>query len=469
MITFVTLAAQRTLQGIGMKNPFTNIITILFTLLTIGFAHSASQSSSNSSQPNKSEPKPELKIVITKSTNNHWHLSYRLNKPAKRLSFIRNPDNSRITRWQPISKDFEIIYKNNKEYIVRKDAKAFDLTEFTLTPTYKPLAKDYGPFSPYSNGGLTFHSGRFFACINECDNDLNQWHLTLYIPKGEHLIANNNIYTDSYSWIGSNSGQNIYVGKQKPIKTDSVIAIIDPALPNVIKDSLGKDIPKLMNYFEKHLGNLQGDKPTLFASYAKVAGHSSQGGTLPGQIFMHWNINTLEERVKDKNYAYKTLWFFAHEIAHYFQGNGQSMLSNNRADSWIHEGNADYLAALALNEVYPHTKDYVNEKVASFEHYCVEGLNKMALKDAADNSNFALFYTCGFFINQTLDRALKTNGSDIYTLWKNTQNAVKQGAPRGSETFLSLAEQKTSKALIDNIKSFINSKLENPKQALNKL
>ena len=443
------------------------LVTSLFTSTNI---HALEQPIDNTQQS-------QVQIIvdkINKPTQSQWTVSYQLNKPAKQLGFMRNPDDSRTKRWQSLSDDFQIIRKDEKEYITRKDGQAFSRADFFLTPTYKHLTKGYAPFSPFSDGGRLFHSGRLFTCINECDGILNRWHLTLNIPKDEHLIANSNIYKNTYSWIDSNSGQNIYVGKQKPVETESFITVIDPALPDVIKDSLGKDIPKLINYFEKHLGKLKGDKPTLYASYAKVAGHSSQGGTLPGQIFMHWNMNNLEERVKDKSYAYKTLWFFAHEIAHYFQGdgnqgNGQSILSNDRADSWIHEGNADYLASLALNEVYPHTQNYVNKKIRGLESHCIKGLTKMPLTDAAQNNAFGLYYSCGFFINQTLDRAIKANGADIYTLWKDTQNAVQQGAPRGSETFLSLAEQKTSKDLIDNIKSFINSKLENPKQALNEL
>ena len=48
------------------------------------------------------------------------------------------------------------------------------VVKFTLTPTYRHLSKDYAPFSPFSDGGLLFHSGRFFACADECadsDND----------------------------------------------------------------------------------------------------------------------------------------------------------------------------------------------------------------------------------------------------------------------------------------------------------
>ena len=56
---------------------------------------------------------------IEKSNEGIWSVKYDVNRPIKRLAFIRNPDKSRIERWQPIHSAFEIIFQDNKEVIVK--------------------------------------------------------------------------------------------------------------------------------------------------------------------------------------------------------------------------------------------------------------------------------------------------------------------------------------------------------------
>ena len=226
-------------------------------------------------------------INIVKSELGKWTLSYKAAHEVNRLGFVRNPDQSRIERWQPVSDEFSIRYIAGKEYILRKDGNSFSQVQLTLTPTYKHLSKDYGPFSPFSDGGILVYSGRLFACMEACDASINSWNISLTVPDDEHIIVNGKVHSSFAKWQDNDSGKNVYIGKQKPILTDSVIAVIDSGLPKEIKVSLNEDIPKLMSYFEKRLGKLGGSKPTLFASYANIDGTSSQGGTLPNQIFMH--------------------------------------------------------------------------------------------------------------------------------------------------------------------------------------
>jgi len=220
-------------------------------------------------------------ISILKSRDGKWTLTYQTHKPASRLSFVRNPDNSRIERWKPITSDFEIVSIENQEYLIKKDGSNFNKVSLLLTPTYKHLSKDYAPFSPYSSDGSLIYTGRLFACIDTCRDEVNQWQLSMQVPEGEHMIVAGKVLTGATSWIDTDDGMNVYVGSQKPIETQNVIAVIDHGLPERIKRSLDTDIPKLMNYFEQRLGEIKGVKPTLFASYANIDGHSSQGVVTP--------------------------------------------------------------------------------------------------------------------------------------------------------------------------------------------
>jgi hypothetical protein len=410
---------------------------------------------------------------ITKSSKGIWTVNYEIDQAVKRLAFIRNPDKSRIERWHPVSAEFEIYYENEKEYIAKKNRSTFDKVAFTLTPTYKHLSKDYAPFSPFSDGGMLFHSGRLFTCIDSCKNEINSWKFTLTIPNDEHVILNGKLLKSTAHWLDSDDGTNVYVGKQEPIETDAFIAVIDIGLPAKIQTSLSADIPKMMAYFEKKLGKLPNDtKPMLLASYAMVKGHSSQGGTLPNQIFMHWNKDDLNTSVQNEKFLNDTLWFFGHEAGHLFQRADINLLADNPNQSWIHEGHADMLAADVLNTLYPRARNYVDAKITRMKNSCAKGLKEFALVDAAKIGQFGYYYTCGMVIHQAIEQVfIKQNQSEhsAYAVWNNFRLAVQKGKEVGQKTFLDTADKLTKHKISEKIITFISSKHETPESIITDL
>jgi len=411
-----------------------------------------------------------IDISIVKSKDGRWTLTYQAHKPASRLSFVRNPDYSRIERWQPKTSDFEIVSIENQEYLIKKDGSSFTEVSLNLTPTYKHLSKGYAPFSPYSDGGALIYTGRLFACINTCLDEVNQWQFSMQVPEGEHIIVDGKVLKEVASWTDRNDGKNIYVGSQQPIETENVIALVDSGLPEKIKHSLNSDIPTLMNYFEQRLGKLEGVKPTLFASYANVDGHASQGGTLPNQIFMHWDLNNLNEKIKDNKFLNDTIWFFAHEVAHLYQTSSKVDIYGERYESWLHEGHADWLAALALLKLYPETSDYVTHKINRSEAHCSTGLSDFPLIEAANEGRFDLYYTCGLLIHKAIDLTLQKNGDrDIYSLWVDFRKQAEKDNRKRSEIFLLSTEKWASKKFVNKIREIIEKKLSNPEESLNQI
>lgn len=406
-------------------------------------------------------------IAIEKSNYGQWTVSYKLHRPASRLSFIRNPDDSRTKRWHSETSEFEIVSIGNHEYIVRTDGKDFTEVSMRLTPTYTHLPKDYAPFSPYSEHGVLIHTGRFFACIDECSDNVNEWFFTLKVPENEHMIVNGKVLKDATSWKDSNNGMNIYVGSQKPVETQNVISAIDNGLPESMKRSLDSVIPELMNYYESRLGKMGGAKPTLFASYANTSGHSTQGGTLPNQIFMHWDLNNLHDKVNDDAFLNDTVWFFAHEVAHLYQRADNKSISAKKSESWLHEGHAEWLAASALLEVFPDKNEYVANKVNKLKTECSRGLTEFSLVEVADKGRIDLHYSCGLLIHQAIDLELEKSGKrDIYLLWVYFRESVGKGNEEASDVFLSLTETWTSKAFVKNIEQVLEGKLASPEESL---
>ncbi|MBD3586476.1 M1 family metallopeptidase [Salinimonas sp. HHU 13199] len=407
-------------------------------------------------------------IAIEKSNQGEWTVTYKMQKPAARLSFIRNPDDSRTKRWQPESPGFEIVYVDNHEYIVRTDSTDFTEVSVRLTPTYQHLPKDYAPFSPYSDGGVLIYTGRLFACIDTCSNNVNRWKFSMSVPENEHIVMKGQVQTGKARWIDTNEGMNIYVGSQQPIETPNVIAVIDPGLPETIRRSLDADIPELMTYFESKLGKLQGTKPMLFASYANTAGHSSQGGTLPNQIFMHWNVNNLDKQVEDDSFLNDTIWFFAHEVAHLYQWNNKAGFNGEQHESWLHEGHAEWSAASALQELFPEKGNYVTTKIANASSQCSKGLLETSLVEAASEGRFDLYYSCGLLIHQAIDAQLEKSGKrDSYSLWADFRKRAGKGNEEASDVFLSLTETCTSKTFVKKIERILEGKLASPEESLN--
>ncbi|WP_444918897.1 hypothetical protein [Microbulbifer sp. JMSA003] len=412
-------------------------------------------------------------IAIEKQGDKLWKLTYQMDRPASRISFVRNPDASRIKRWKSVSPEFELVSMDGEEFLVRKDRSSFEHIEIYLTPSYISLPKDYAPFSPYSDGGSLIYTGRFFACIDNCDDKVKAWRITMQVPPGEHMIINGKINVGTASWIDRDNGMNVYVGTQEPINTASVVAVIDNGLPEKLRLSLESDIPRLMSYFEQRLGALSGTKPSLYASYANVDDNSWQGGTLPHQVFMHWNMNELDGKFSDPNFINETIWFFAHEVAHLYQQGSETGLYGDANESWLHEGNADWLAALALLDLYPESSKYVSNKIKAFKESCTKGVKEIPLVEAANRGRFDLYYSCGLLIHRAIDLFLQsenTDPSNIFSMWSSFRQEVEGGGEKGADTFLVLLSQREGAAeLVNSIELLLDGKPSSVGVALDQL
>jgi hypothetical protein len=404
-----------------------------------------------------------IDTTINKDNNNHWTVAYSTSQPVKRIAFVRNPDASRVQRWTIADQDLEIVLDDGKEYIVSKTKPLFQTATLSLTPSYKHLPKDYAPFSPFSDGSTLIHSGRLFACENSCDDQLNEWKITLNAPKDDYIIVDGKSHRANISWLDSANGQNIYVGHQKPLVTDSFITVIDAGLPGQIKTSLQTDIPKMMSYLESNLRKLPvGQKPSLFASYAKVDGTSVQAGVLPNQIFIHWNRNNLEKQVGNQRFINDLLWTFAHEAGHFYQQFADLSLADN--DSWIHEGHAEMLAFDTIKYLYPKSEQFLAAKENEFKRLCAAGLSQTTLNDAAQVGMFPLYYSCGFLIQQAIENARNTKNHQhsAYALWNSYLDKRNKDNKTARMSFLDAITELTNKKLAEKINRFVSLRHAEP-------
>ena len=70
---------------------------------------------------------------------------------------------------------------------------------------------------------------------------------------------------------------------------------------------------------------------------------------------MHWYGEKAIEKL-DQN---ATFWFFAHEVAHLYQGRAGNVEA--LADAWLHEGSAELFASISYSEIHGNHKIYLSK------------------------------------------------------------------------------------------------------------
>ena len=398
-------------------------------------------------------------------TSDEWLIAYSASTPTQKIAFLSTPSEARTTRWRPVNTAFEVVFEDHQELIRRKDGLVFDYVQLSLTPTYTHLPKAYAPFAPFSDGGALIHTGRLFACLDFCSDDANGWKITVEVEENSHFIANGKINYQSASWLGYNDGQYVYIGEQMPIDEPTFMALIDTELPHDIKVEINHTLPKLMAFFESKLGQHNNDvKPMLFASYSNTPGTDTQGGVLPNQVFIHWDMDNLDERLQNKNFIPTTLWMFAHEAAHFFQDS--KSLVNNKSASWIHEGNAEWLAALALREFSPETiEPFIENKMNEAKKGCAKALVNYPLIDAAKHGQYRAYYQCGMLIHSLIDlkaRELSQGKYSIFDIWNNFKQQSLRTGTNGAKGFWLAAEPYIPSDMLKKLKRLTTDKITSP-------
>ena len=380
-------------------------------------------------------------ITLREDSAGVWTAEYRLAAPARRIVFLRNPNDWRVREWTPTDPDFAIVHIEGESAIVRKDGRAFASVAARLPARYVGLPKDYAPFSPFSDGGVLIYTGQFHACP-EAATCGDVWRMRIEPIGGSRIIADGSSRPAPAEIESRNSGANIYAGSGEAIETPHVVALIDPGLPEAVSALLSELLPRYMDYFAAAFGGLSA-KPALFVSLDPAppagTGLSSQGGTLPGQIFMHFYGEGWRDAPASSFEGFLP-WFFAHEAAHLYQSEGIEA-PFAMAASWIHEGGADALAARALTEIGGANADYVTKRVKASLDQCANELRllEQPLNAAGEAGRFDAYYACGLLIHLAIDadvRRASGGARSLLDVWKAYIAKLRGGEAGGQGSFL---------------------------------
>ncbi len=376
-------------------------------------------------------------IDITARGRDAWTVEYRLPSQVAELAFARSPDDSRGKAWTAPA-GFEFAYANDVELLRRMDGAPFDIVTLQAPPVYRYLPKDYAPFSPFGDGGMLVHSGRFFACGGPCpDNAL--FAMSLTNTGAGRILLDGTDRGRTVAWTDTESGRNVYVGDAEPVETPDFIAVIDASLPNEIREQLGAQFPQLMHIYAERLGAVSA-RPMMFVSYDLShpgGGWGRQGGVLPDQVFMHFYGSVWPEEMQKDGFVEDLTWHFAHEAAHIYQ---RQILATDEGSAWIHEGAAEAFAYLVLRD---RASTHSDAAVASARAACEEQLDGRAINTAISAGTFDAAYSCGLLLNLDIDAGLKAAGvSDgLFAAWRAWMADVEGGGAATQATYLEALER----------------------------
>ena len=182
----------------------------------------------------------------------------------------------------------------------------------------------------------------------------------------------------------------VLFGQTRIKEAERIVTVADPRLPAWISAAIEGWAPGVADYYARRLGPGQTDRPTIMASWGgPTPGLQSMGGSvLPGLIVMSFEGIGNAER-SDESAAY-IQWFIGHESAHFWLGH--TVRYERSRDSWITEGGADLMAALATKALVP-TYDLGAELQREVDE-CA-GLAHQPVSEAGARGQHKAYYACG--------------------------------------------------------------------------
>ncbi|MDM7955171.1 hypothetical protein [Blastomonas sp.] len=392
---------------------------------------------------------PPVSLHITRSpdatSDRPIRAEYRLARPARALHFAPQLDGYRAMDWQPETAGFRWVREEDGERIERTDGKPFADLAFNIPVQYRSLEKSYAPFSPFSDGGLLLYSGHFQTCPSLPCKGTEPLAISIAAP-GATIGVGGKRTANSATFISREEGTNVYIGTAEPVTTSGFLAIVDPELQPALRDHLLQSLPQSMRELAAIYGQLA-ITPELYVSLdpqpPSGTSLSSQGGTLPGQVFIHLYGDGWRKPIVPGDVLWLD-WFFAHEAAHFFQRAGTNDVIGPDSEAWTHEGGADAMAALVMRGRSDTERAYVIRRIAEARKVCAAGLSQVPLNMATRAGKFDLHYQCGMLIALAIDADVRRGSGGakgLHDVNRSFFATVRAGTAWSGTSFLATARR----------------------------
>ena len=269
-------------------------------------------------------------------------------------------------------------------------------------PFAHDLLADSAPALSFSTGAIALFSRQFdlFALpdaaaaaqlpadLSNATIDFTRTRASFRDEAGPILYAGRRLPSVS---LDDEDGTYVLFGPAAPAVSAGIAAIVDPALPAWIRDSLTRDTPAILSRLTAALGPPPGTQPVLMVSWAGPTPHriAMTGSVLPNLLQMTFEgEGVLRENAGLRDHA---LWFIAHESAHFWLG--EAVVYQYSRDAWITEGGTDLLAFRIVSEVDPHYDGRAELQKAIDD--CIGFATGHGIATAEDRGEQRAYYACG--------------------------------------------------------------------------
>jgi len=379
----------------------------------------------------------QSRVTIERVAPKQWRATYHLTAPSRELRFDRPASFFRERVWKVTTPGYQLGRSGDRQIVTlaagrtaRSDI-TFEFGEFT-----DALPKEYELFQSFTDGGLAIYTGHFhLRSVTATGHDtVRVSSIRIVTPQGAHAIVRGKIVTGTATLTDSagDNGTYVYIGKQKPIETPDVVAVIDPGLPPWIRTMFDQRLPALFHEYAARIGSVLPWKPVVLFGYDTAGtGLSSGGGTLTGLVNM--TVTGAAWQTETSHAAEQAFHLIAHESAHLWNGQLVHNVMSGPGE-WLHEGSADALANEMMRAFgVIDTARYRARKEEALNR-CLSAIGATSVEAAFRRG--AAVYDCGFALSLWTEAAMNTvnNRANLFTFWRALVDTAKHHGQKYSDT-----------------------------------
>ena len=356
-------------------------------------------------------------ITIARVSADRWQVDYRFDEAVTALELGRPVAGYRAEAWTVTTPGVRLVLENGVETLVAADSARTHLR--LLVDRHVPFSHDdYVPMVPFSDGGVALYIG-YFAGVARAGGESRELAPRFrFVPlPSERVDAPERDGVDAFA----------YFGAARPVETEHARLILDPAVPDWLREELQRTIAATTGVLSEAVLPLPAKPLMLIGAhdFAGFDGGSLKGGVIGGRLVILLRGRAFVEPSPAKRSIVQRL--VAHEVAHLFQLATIPTGAYNFEEPWLHEGAAEAMAILALGESGLWRPAQVDRYAAAAGTTCRDALAGRALADAVRAGRGDAVYPCGLDLFWSI-------GDGAIGAWLRLAESARQGGPFSTAT-----------------------------------
>jgi hypothetical protein len=333
----------------------------------------------------------QLRISIeeTAQPEQQWQVTYEFSQSINAISFAQTPYPFIEHSWDLISNQTSLDLSS----LTVVSESAIDSLKVGIKDSYDEFIRGfYTPFLNFSDGSHAVYLGHFVPARVQIGS---QWFavddmlLTMKL-KGSDGDQVYGIEPPESALSQLNAWQRYaYVGSMEVHSWQGFQVILDPALPDWIKQTHQQLIPLLADFYARHTGAELGFEPMIMINFKPGDQYPRQdGGVINQQLLINmvgdgWAQNPEANRMNVQS-------LLAHEMAHFW--NSQHWQLADHQQYWLSEGGADYFSHMALHKLGYFTADELAAHIRQLAQSCQSSLQQHTISQLPSRADA---YVCG--------------------------------------------------------------------------